>query len=401
MTGLREMFDEVAEAPSPPSYLVADDVYTAGRRRRTRNGIVKSVVAAVALVAAVGVGSAITTTRDGAAPAPADSTVPAPDVSGPVQWVGAADAEHIYAAYPACPDGSCNKTWVRLVASDDGGDTWQARGPKIEIVDLVLVDRQTLVVVGPKAALTVSVDGGRTWSAATRAPKALDAVPAGGAAICATPDEGACQVYAVDPKSKMYAPLSMQPDGTLLAGPVGNTAGVLWIAGTTGKPCRPTVSMSADGGHTWATRGIPDPPGGALRCDPVRISTTADGRTAYAVTRGTGAASRSAYRVQASGAPELLATIDTVNGGDGSFVAADGTHMLSQNVSGEPLDEVRWLAAGADGYRPITLDGLPGAVSPVRRAADGWFYTHSYGPDRSIYGSTDGRHWSPVPTPGR
>jgi hypothetical protein len=42
------------------------------------------------------------------------------------------------------------------------------------------------------------------------------------------------------------------------------------------------------------------------------------------------------------------------------------------------------------------MDGLPATVGPIRRAPDGWFFTSSYGPERALYRSTDGRHWSVI-----
>ncbi|PZF91695.1 sialidase family protein [Micromonospora deserti] len=404
MTGLREMFDEVAEGPAPPSHLVADDVYSAGRRRRTRNGLVKGALAAVALVVAVGLGGVIVTRPGGEPPAPGGSPDSAPDVSGPAQWVGAADATHLYATYMNCPGGPCAKALVRLVASDDGGRTWQERGTATEIIDLVVVDRQTLVAVKPEAAIAVSVDGGRTWSAATQASRPITEVPDGGTVLCTTIEEttGRCLLYVVDPKSRMFAPLATPPDSLLLSERVESAAGHLWVAGTTeGKPCLPAASVSTDGGRNWTIRVLADPPGRDEGCDLVRITTTADGKTAYVVVGDSDDGSRSIYRVPADGKAELVATTDTKYSRNDSFVAADGTHVLAQMVRGERLDEVRWWALTGSGYQPIALDGLPATVYPVRRAADGWFYTFTYGSEQSIYGSIDGRHWSAVPVPGR
>jgi hypothetical protein len=405
MTGLREMFDEVAEAPAPPSRLVADEVYTTGRRRRTRNGILKGLAAAVALLAAVGVGGAIATPEGGESPAPGGSAVPEPDVSGPAQWVAAADSAHLYITYLNCPDGTCPKTTVRLLGSDDGGRTWQQRGAPIDVVNPIVVDERTLVAPVSQSLIKVSVDGGRTWSAATRASQDMAAVPEGGTLFCQALSDATdtCRLIAVDPKSRTFASLATQPRSALSVGPVESAAGHLWVAGTTtAKSCLPAASVSTDGGRNWATHILPDPAGGgSQRCASVRITTTADGQVAYAVVRDAGGKSRSVYRVRVDGSPELVDTTNTYDNRDASFVTADGTHVLARTVRGERVDELRWLAAGPAGYEPIILDGLPGTVYPVRRTPDGWFYTHSYGSDRSVYGSIDGRHWSPVPTPGR
>ena len=235
MTGLREMFDEVAGSPGPPSWLSADQVYAAGRRRRTRIGVLKGVAAAVAVLVAVGVGGVIAASSGDERPTPADSTTPDPAVSGPVQRVVAADAGHLYVTYFACtpPSNSCPKTKQRLFGSDDGGRTWQERGPALDAVDLTVLGPETLVAIGPKSAVRVSTTGGRTWSEARRSATPVAAVPDGGGVLCwsARAQDVHCALYAIDPASGRFAPLAAQPEFEPQFGFVDVVAGHLWIAG--------------------------------------------------------------------------------------------------------------------------------------------------------------------------
>lgn len=405
MTGLREMFDEVAGAPGPPSRLSADQVYAAGRRRRTRNGILKGVAAAVAVLVAVGVGGAIATSGGGKRPAPADTVVPEPAVSGPIERVAVGDADHLYVTQFACStvDKACPKIRQQLLGSDDGGRTWQRRGSAFEPVALEVVGPETLVTIGADSTVRVSTTGGRTWSAASREDTPVAAVPSGGGVACWSADAAhkPCTLYAIDPASGRFAPLAAQPAFEPEFGFVDLVAGHLWIAGHQG------VAISPDAGRTWQTDVLPNPPVCAPDpCPLPSVATSADGTTAYVVVRYDAKRERRVYRITDGGRPERIGGTSVPyndRGVDASFVTADGTHVLEQDVHGEPVDKVRWWAAttSTSTYRRIDLEGLSATVYPVRRAPDGSFYTHGYGADEGIYRSTDGRHWSPVTTPGR
>ena len=411
MTGLRELFDEVAGMPGPSSRLSADQVYAAGRRRRTRNGVLKGAAAVVALLTAVGVGGAIAASGGGEGPAPADSVAPQPTVSGPVRRVASADADHLYVSYPACPNPgrSCPKTRERLFGSDDGGRTWQERDSAFEAGDLRVLGPETLVAIGAQSAIKVSTTGGRTWADARREDRPAGGVSRGAGVVCWSADAGAtpCTLHAIDPASGRFAPLASQPPLRPDFGFVDLVAGHLWASGYSPTvPGRQGVAVSPDAGRNWQTRFLPDPPACAPDpCPLPSLATSADGTTAYAVVRYQGKREWRVYRITAGGLPERIGGAASVpyseHGRDGSFVAADGTHVLAQIVSGEPTDEVRWWAATTSTYQPVDLNGLPATVDPVERAADGLFYTHSYGPDEGVYRSTDGRHWSPVSIPGR
>jgi hypothetical protein len=413
VTGLRQMFDEVAGAPGapgPPSRLSAEQVYAAGRRRRTRNGVVKGLTAVIAVLAGVGVGGALAASGGGADSAPADKAVPRHTVSGPIRRVAAAGADHLYFTYAACPTPgeSCPKIRERLFGSDDGGRTWQERDPAFDAHDLRVLGPQTLVAIGVRTAIKISTTGGRTWSDARRENTPVISLPAGGGVVCWAADSDAtpCTLHAIDPTSGLFAPLASRPPLKPEVGFVDLVAGHLWVGGHHPTAAgRQGVAVSSDSGRTWQTRFLPDPPTCAPDpCPLPTLATSGDGATAYAVVRYDGKRERRVYRITAGGLPERTGGAGQVpysDAGDGSFVTADGTHVLAQNVSGERVDESRWWAATKSTYQPIDLDGLPATAHSVRRAADGLFYASSYASDEGFYRSADGRHWSPVSTPGR
>lgn len=274
-------------------------------------------------------------------------------------------------------------------------------------------------------ALHVSTDGGRTWSAALRPPP-VSRVPPGGAIICWSERETAsfCSPYVFDPANRTLAPLAAQP--VAIMGQVGDllarlpdsprAQAPLWLAGTDLVTGRPTTAVSTDRGRTWSLRELPGLPRcPATGCTPPELA-SGDERTVYAVANTL--KQRLVYRSSDAAGWQRVPGADAVPyGGPASIatshVTADGRHVLCELVSGErngftgagtvdDLDRCRfWMApAGGGAYRPTELAGLPTTVYPIRRAPNGWYYTHSYGTN-GLYGSTDGRRWTPLSTPDR
>jgi hypothetical protein len=392
MTGLREMFEDLADSPPPPSQVTGDEMYTAGRQRHKRRTRIIRSVAALAVTAVAAAATSVVSAMS-PPPEPAGGSDPLP--AGHINWTGAADARHLYTTVPACPDNSCAKTLMQLYASDNGGQGWAPRGDAMELFNTVVVSSSTLVTaIAREAAPSVSTDGGHTWTPARqRTPVA--AVPAGGALVCWTEsDTRGCLPHVVDPAAGWFAPLAKQP--ALAPDAQWVRAGdQLWAAGasTNGEPA---VAVSTDAGRTWSTRVLDCPRG---ECS-VMVTTTADGNTAYAVV--TTAYTRIVYRGDISGnwtrmSSQKTAVKDQL-GGERSFVTADGTHVLYESVPVGDLDGLSfWANSGPDTpYERVAMDGLPATVGPIRRAPDGWFFTSSYGPERALYRSTDGRHWSVI-----
>jgi len=413
MTGLRELFQEAADSSSPPSRLVADEVYTAGRRwRRRRLTVASCATATVLATIAVAAVNLVSPPTD--EPPIAGQTNPAP-VVGPwkgqrIQWAGAADANHLYLAFSTCVHGRypCTKWNVQVTGSADGGRTWSepgtpVSGPGLGLAvlgtDTLIARPQTDQLTMPTTAIT-STDGGRTWTA-TRSVEPVEAVPAEGTAIC-WPASTSCMVQVVDPVTHQIAPLTQQPSLNLHRDEplITESAGRLWVGGTDPATGRPGVAVSADAGRTWSTHVFADmPPCSPPNCQPPALA-VGDGTSMYAV--ATGERDQFVYRFSAHAGKEgwqrVTGSDDIPNkdGLRGSFVTADGAHVLYQLENGPGGGDVLrlWAARGGGTYRPVRLDGLPATAGPIRRTPDGWFY--ALGVDGVLYGSTDGWHWSPV-----
>lgn len=250
-------------------------------------------------------------------------------------------------------------------------------------------------------------------------------MPAGGTLLCWTeqPAEPSCVPYAFDPTHGAFGPLTTQPPlrstaqvGDVLAQvPTGSDrAAPVWLAGTDPVTRQPTTAVSTDQGQSWSRRALPDLPAcGSAACEPAEL-VSGDGRTFYAVARPV-ATERFVYRSIDGGDWQRMvgmaptARADRPGTGSWSYVTADGSLVFcdlarSDRFDGAPgeVDSCRFSIGPAGGgkFQPVELDGLPGTVIPVRRALDGWYYTHSYG-DQVLYGSTDGRSWNAISTPRR
>jgi hypothetical protein len=415
MTGLRQLFDELAERPPAPAPLAADELYAAGRRSRQRRRAAWGATATVAVGAmaagAMGVIGVVAPDR----PAPGENvagppgrSAPSPTVGSPrgaVQWVGAADATYLYRAVAACSRASvsCPKTRWRLSASTDGGRTWAERGAVIDMVDVTVLDRRTLVGVDWRSSArepVVSLDGGRTWSEA--APGATVSGVTVAASVCRPAGHGsACQLYGLDSDGR-FGRLGRQPALTLTdAGLVAGDGDRLWVGGHDPRSNQPGAAFSADGGHTWSVHAFPGFPDCAdPGCHRTEVS-AGHGGTAYAMVTDREARREIVYRATADGDWRHIGeqTLPAgVTSGGWSFVTRDGAHVVAryEDVAGQGTDRRRFWAARPGGrqYRPVPMTGLPDKVGAVRRAPDGWLYTHRG--DGTVYGSTDGRHWAPT-----
>lgn len=430
MTGLGDMFEEAMGTP-PPSRLRADEVYAAGRRRRRRRMAASASALAVAVATAGVVGVSALTAADpgGDGNGPLTAGTRPPGSSGGtstdrldprriIQWSGAADQDHLYLSYFACPGGDCveNKTTIQLVGSDDGGRTWTERGGAINVLNLAVLGPDTLLATsrtgapnqpgradgsserqagsdngGEPYTLHVSTDGGRTWSRVLR-PQPAYRVPPGGAIICWSLREPStsCSPYVFDPANRTFAPMAAQPlvlteqVGALLArlpnSPTARTP--LWLAGTDLVTGLPTTAVSTDHGRTWSLRALPGLPAcPSTGCEPPKLA-SADGRTMYAVVHASQQRQRLVYRGSDTAGWQRVRAADAVPYGvaastAGSYVTADGHHVICEVVSAavrtatEGDKSVAESAQSPNGRRTDALDrcrfwGAPGSGGAYR-----------------------------------
>lgn len=406
MNELNDLFQDVANTPAPPSRLLAEEVYTAGRRRHRRIQATRALAAVVAVVAVGGL--ATTWVRSDRT----DPGLPIAGRTGPatpprlgdgerIVWTEAADARHVYLSTFTCvPPDNCDKTTTRTFGSDDGGRTWTERGEAGRRIPVAVLGVDTLVALDsttkPSTLLT-STDGGRRWSAAQPAA-AVDAVPNGQFAFC-WPTERACLPYAVDPTGHRMAPLTSRPalalpgESTRIDGPPGR----LQLPGVDPTSGRPAVAVSADAGRTWSThvfaevKDCPD-----RGCIPPTLTVARDGTT-YAVVA---AAREVVVFRQAAGVGgwqrtsrpgELPSQPGDVVADSG--VTADGSHLVFQRNENQYPYQIHRASRKADSYLPIAPEGLPAHPGPMGQASDGWLYLLG---DNHLYGSTDGWQWTPV-----
>ncbi|MFI7430345.1 hypothetical protein ACIBPB_25410 [Micromonospora sp. NPDC049836] len=412
MTGLRELFEEAAGS-APPSRLLADEVYTAGRRRWRRRRLAVAALPAVAATAVLAA-SLLATPRPAGDEPPVAGGAGAPASAGErpgqrLQWVDTADARHLYLLSTCTTPGTCDKSLAHLSGSDDGGRSWTDRGTPTGLGPMAVLGPDVLITAAPPdqpgatgTSLMISTDGGRHWRRAQESPP-VGAVPDGGTAICWPETAGAsCTVQVVEPESYRVAPLSQQP--ALLVQPDGlridGRSGRLWIPGREPATGRPAVAVSADAGRTWASHVFRDAPSCPdAGCQPLSLAVDGGGKRVYAVAAGERAVA--VYRLTGGttgdGWQRLTDTDEIPPGtnGYGSFVAADGSHVLFQPDDRHTFGYRYWAARGGGAYRSVELAGLPATAGPVRRTRDGRFYAID-GPANVLYGSTDGWHWSPI-----
>jgi hypothetical protein len=411
---LRELLGELADGPAPASTAGAERAFAAGRRRHhRRRRIVAGAASALAVAALLGAGTVAAgwlrpDDRPPATGGPTGDADPRPGVASPgdrIQWAFATDATHLYLVYIDCSGTPCRKESFDLVGSDDGGRTWATRARGLPLTDWSLPGAGPLVGTDKTTgADVVGLDGGRTWVELAAGTGPVTALPAGAAAACrALGNAPACTLVALDPAARRRMPLATQPPLLLEAGTeVLDVAGALWVTGRDPATGRPAAAVSADRGSTWSAHTFAAPAGCTpSRCDPPGLA-TADGLTVYATVQDTATRQRAVFRRAAAGGWQPVDATAVPAGGperQWSYVARDGRHVICETADrGREVSECRFWAAPAagGGYRQVTLDGLPGTVGPVRRAADGWYYTVSHGKESVLYGSADGLRWSAI-----
>ena len=406
VTDLRDLFEELAATPGPPTRSTAGATYAVGRQRWRRRRAVTAATATILAVTVAGVAAATIAlqTRPVAPVAPSGSGRPEP---GLLQWAGAADADHLYLAYFACRVGpSCPKTRVRIVGSDDGGQTWTQRTPAVDIGEITILGPGVLVGHGSAQSNgpTLSADGGRVWRPLTVTDRPAPAVPPGGGLVCLSLGQAGCELYAVDPAAGTASRLAAPPTVVVPdQGHVTTVGGAIWLGGL--GDGWPAVAVSRDGGRHWSTVNLTDTGTRRYEANTSVEVTTVDGYSAYVVATDVTGKRRKVFRGTIGDGFEPVGGAEKVpysdHGGPASFTLADGTHVIQQTLSDRPgRDRVRFWAGDGLAYRPIELDGLPDTVYPIRRTPGGFYYTRTYGDQRGqLYGSADGRHWTRINQP--
>jgi hypothetical protein len=396
--------DEIGDAARQPEFAAVRQ--RTGRLRRRRRLAMAGASLGVTSVLALG-GYAIT--GPGTGPVGPAEASPSAVVDAPARIRGAVagDADHFYALVADCE--SCKES---LMASKDGGRTWQQRpayaallqepdivpnldvlGPRILTLGLPAKLGRSEIDSGMKRK--ISTDGGATWRDLKVSQTPVAATPPGTRLVdCIT----ATCVLAVDPATGTLAPLATQP---ALAQYVMATAPVdagLWVKGLDPATGRPAVAVSHDRGQTWTTAVFtteppaPSPDGGPPRMYLPDIA-TADGRTVYATIEGTHDGYAHLYRSTDGGAtwqrtnpdgpPTGLPFVTTQ-----SFVTTDGAHVM---LLQEGDTVVAKISPDGSTYAPLAMPGGPADTGTAPTVInDSRYLWHDR---QALYLSTDGRNW--------
>lgn len=231
-----------------------------------------------ATIAAVAVTALIGWTLRGPSPAPAASPIvattapeaslarpePRPEFPDHVGEFLFSDDRHGFLVQYLCSDvradGSCPR---RLLATDDGGRTWDSRGLLPTYADsfaplLVVSEREVaLVDSAAYASLARSIDGGRNWVRLPITQGAPEPAPPGATVIQEFPQlcyATACPPSAawIDVRTQTSHPLPQQPPsgaGDFLRAVSMASDGQLVASTATITTAR--ISMSVDGGRYW------------------------------------------------------------------------------------------------------------------------------------------------------
>jgi hypothetical protein len=392
MTGLREMFEELASAPAPPSPAVGARLYAEGRRRRQRRRVALAGALAAVVAAVVALGGVVAQLPDRGRSVPAVSPPAERRVPQSIQWVGAADATHLYAGVPTCADAVCVKGNVRVQESVDAGRTWSPPGDPVSVGDLAVVAPGTLIGTAPGGdQLVSSVDGGRTWDPLKPSG---GTVASGGPLLCL--GEEGCTVAAADLARHIVTPLTQAPPITVVGShSLFSVAGTTYVTGRNSQSQRPAVAWTRDGGQSWASHTFADVVAcTAQQCSEPRI-TSVDGISAYAELNQPFTNRRLTYYTSGQGWTSVASSTNVPyapGGAPAPFIAKDGTYVIAEWLSREGPDGLRFWALRDEGFVETDLKGLPSTAYRVNRTPDGWFFTLVY-PAQVLYGSTDGWSW--------
>jgi hypothetical protein len=430
MTELHELFEEVAQAPAPPSTLRPDQVYAQGRRRRAM--ILTARVAAGVVAAGVAAGVAVVAAGGGEIPQPPPPAAepPRPLRTGSVVTVVAGDAAHLYAVVLDCPDDDNRPAdpWDHgcrsdLLGSDDAGQTWQLRHRDIGcapyLCDLQATGPRTLfrprTYTGesspppnqpPQYAGLSSVDGGRTWKRLRLESQPVRTVPREGWI-----DVVSSPVQVADAELGRVAPLSNPPRFDSGTRWLRTATGGIWIGGTDPATKRPAVAVSDDAGQTWSNHVFTDVPSNTRSYYAVGLASF-DGRVGYAVTLTAhgldGDGKVYVHRTADGGATwqrvDTGGTAPWSYGGGSSFVTPDGAHVIAQlphQTEKDPRGLKFYVSDDGGGrYDPVSLAGLPeeevgdhGIGEPVQSIPGGGFLAYD---GEAMYRSTDGMVWQRI-----
>lgn len=297
----------------------------------------------------------------------------------------------------------------RMLATDDGGSSWEARATTPAYADsfypfmaesrlaLTLVDHLTM------SSVARSFDGGRSWQERPISRAEPAAAPVGAlliqdvAPLCGSNCSGLLawidaagrlhpllsQPTAGPPAETLQYPVpaSMGPDGDIVAGAVADSAGL--------------VSMSTDGGRTWIDTRLEVPLAAGQAIQDTRVLAAGGGR-AYAfvpVFNAVGVVATYGFRTDDGGA-----TWSDLGFEDQRIWVPAGVldgELISTDLPG------RILLSSAGGTRWAEAGGVAGGPYLSQQAPDGPVLAavpNSQGYE-SYHLSTDGRTWTPVSLP--
>ncbi|MGI8693812.1 MAG: hypothetical protein ACR2JK_13080 [Geodermatophilaceae bacterium] len=315
------------------------------------------------------------------------------------------DAEHGFLVQDVCSQsyGPCQR---RVLATDDGGQTWEARAVTPAFAagyyplvaqsefDLALIDHVTLT------RLARSYDGGRSWSERpiTRAKPAPAPV---GARLVQDVEPMGCSgcpstLAWIDPLAQELHPLPSQPGagptafpGPASMGPDGDVVTVTF-ADSAGL-----FSMSTDGGQTWADAQLAIPLEQGQAIEQVQGWSAGGGR-GYAflqVFDGLGIVTSYGFRTDDGG--NTWTSLHFEDQQIGIPVGVLDGELLSTELPGRVLMSdaggTRWSEVGSVGNRPYLSQAVPdGPLLATQLNSQGF---------ESYYVSPDGRDWTFVRLP--
>lgn len=404
-TGLR---DEAGQLARQPDFATVQS--RAGRIRRARAGKAGAALGAVLLAGLLGVTAL--PRNEGAPSVPVGS----PSSTRRVVWAGAGDPAHLYATVADCP--TCPQ---QLLASTDGGQTWQKRyelpaeagertlavlGPE----QLVMVGPSEVRVTNPSAPLGGSVavgvsrrtspDGGRTWQ------EEKPFVVVGQPESVASPGCWDTRCTAVRVRLGPNAQATSirwpeRPPVSLDLAGAGPAASGVWAAGCHETTGGPATAVTTDEGRRWTVVVLPDEthtagPAGCLRDADLA---TADGRTAYVVLPDSSDKPARVHRSTDGGATwQRTSDASSFAGGQpvpgSTYVTPDGSLVLAVRQGGT----IRTVTS-RDGctFQPVELTGLPTLTDRFPYAAAPGTYLFHDG--NRLHLSTDGIRWQQVKLP--